>query len=91
MPVGTASTGISPEIYCPIWEGRVCAYVCYKRAPGSPSTAPFLTLSRQELYSSSTLEGSKCNILTEMYRVKYDNGSTAEVHNRSYISGNNLI
>lgn len=35
VPVETAYTGISLEIYCRIWEGRVRACICHKRALSS--------------------------------------------------------
>lgn len=38
LPVGTVYTGISLEIYCHIWERRVCACVCHKH----PSAALLL-------------------------------------------------
>lgn len=42
LPVGTACTGISLEIYCPVWEGRVCACVCHKHELWCSSTVSFL-------------------------------------------------
>lgn len=48
MPVGTACAGISLEIYCPIWEGRVCACVCHKRKLRSPvSGLSFILLGKK--------------------------------------------
>lgn len=47
VPVGAACIGISLEIYCPIWEGRVCACVCHKRERGSPSTVLIYSVERK--------------------------------------------
>lgn len=47
VPLGAACIGISPEIYCPIWEGCVCACVCHKRELASQSTVLIFTLLKE--------------------------------------------